>query len=190
MRVSGFMIPSKDVATVDPSDSIRKAMDLMLERNVGAVVVLVTGTYHVPIGIVTKTDLLKAYHDNLTVDHAVKEIMTKDLLTCSETMSRDQAAAVLERNKNHHAIVVDENQHFKGLVTAWDITVECARDDRAWPWNRHEDGKAHRVDEPSAASMATSPTSSMIHPNSRPVVRRSQMGDSFRAYIDNLGYFD
>lgn len=196
MKVSAFMVQAKDVVTVDPLDTIRRAMDLMLEHKIGAVVVLVTGTYHVPIGIVTKTDLLKAYHDNLTLDHAVKEIMTRDLLTCSETMNRDQAAAILEKNKNHHAIVVDDNQHFKGLVTAWDITVECARDDRAWPWNRSEDGKVHKPIETnprqpaSEDTLGTSPTSSMIHPNSHPVMRPSQMGDSFRAYIDNLGYFD
>jgi CBS domain-containing protein len=188
MHVSGFMVPAEKVFTVAPTDTIRQAMDLMLEHKIGAVVVLVTGTYHVPIGIITKTDLLKAYHDNLTLDHPVKEIMTKDLATCTETMSRDQAARILERNQNHHAIVVDKSQHFRGLVSTWDITSECAKDDRAWPWNRSEDGRFHKPDE--VQELGTSPTHVTETMNERPVARHSQMGDSFRSYIDNLGYFD
>jgi hypothetical protein len=170
-------------------------MDQMVKHKVGAIVVLVTGNYHVPIGIVTKTDLVNAYHANVTLDHPVKEIMSHDdLATCIETMSRDQAARVLEKNKNHHALVVDKNCHFKGLISSWDITVECAKDDRAWPWNRSEDGRFHKPTEPT--TMETSPTSSMMditpmaERNVRPITRRSQMGDSFRGYVDTLGYFD
>jgi CBS domain-containing protein len=184
------MIPADKVMTVAPTDSARKAMDLMLKHKIGAVVVLVTGTYHVPIGIITKTNLIEAYHDGLTLDRAVKEIMNKqDLVTCTENMSRDQVARILETNKTHHVIVVDKNEHFCGLVTAWDITVECAKDDRAWPWNRSEDGKFHKPSE-HATEMSTSPTSTTQPVNPRPVQRRSQQGDSFRAYIDTLGYFD
>jgi CBS domain-containing protein len=193
MQLSAFMVPAEKVITVSPNDTIKMAMDLMVEHNIGAIVVLVTGTYHVPIGIVTKTDLVKACHDNVTLNLPVKEIMSHNLATCVETMSRDQAARVLEKNKNHHALVVDKNCHFKGLISLWDITVECAKDDRAWPWNRSEDGKFHK---PNENIVGTSPTSTTmdITPvadrNVRPITRRSQMGDSFRGYVDTLGYFD
>ena len=192
MRVAAFMIPAKDVVTVGPEESIRKCMDLMLAKKIGAVVVLIhTDQYHCPIGIVTKTDILRAYHDNVRTYQPVKDIMSKNLDICTEDMNRDQAARVLEKNKNHHAIVVDSNDHFQGLVSSWDITVECAKDDRAWPWNRSEDGKFHKPSEAADTDiLGTSPTSSLLHPNSRPVTSRGQMGDSFRAYVDNLGYFD
>jgi CBS domain-containing protein len=189
MQVRAFMVPAEKVSTCEPTDSIRKVLDMMLEKNIGAVVVLVTGTFHVPIGIVTKTDILAAYKKNLTLDHMVKEIMSKDLETVEENMSRDQAARAFEKNKNHHAIVVDSNKHFRGLISSWDIAVECAKDDRAWPWIRSIDGKFHKPDE--LTELCTSPTSTVLAPtNERPIMRRSQMGDSFRAYIDNLGYFD
>ena len=202
MHVKAFMVPEDKVVTVSPTDTIKTAMDLMLEHNIGAVVVLVTGTYHVPIGIVTKTDLMQAYHDNLALNHPVKEIMASNLATVTETMSRDQAARVLERNKNHHALVVDKNSHFKGLISSWDITVECAKDDRAWPWNRSDDGRFHKPNEVPAADEAVthegSPRSSMVlmdvdaqgQRNVRPVTRQSQWGDSFRSYVDTLNYFD
>jgi CBS domain-containing protein len=186
MQVSTFMKPADKVITVEPTDSIRQAMDLMLAHKIGAIVVLVTGTYHVPIGIITKTDLVHAYSKNLTLDHPVREVMSKDLLTCTETMSRDRAAGLMEKNKTHHMIVVEEGtQHFRGMVSSWDITVECARDDRAWPWNRSKDGRFHKPDEKLAATSPTISTTAGVK-NERPVVRRSQMGDSFRNYVDLL----
>lgn len=56
----------------------------------------------------------------------------KDLLTVVDTESRDQAARAFERNQNHHAVVVDKNGSFVGIISAWDIAAECVRDDQAW----------------------------------------------------------
>jgi hypothetical protein len=82
---------------------------------------------------------------------------------------------------------VDKNAQFRGLVSSWDITVECARDDRAWPWNRTEDGKFHRPGE--QLELSTSPTTPVDEAHITQQ-RKSQIGDSFRDYVDNLGYFD
>ena len=187
MHVGGFMVPAEKVATCSSTDTIQQAMDTMLEKKVGSVVVLVTGAYHVPVGIVTNTDFVSAYKRGLTLNHAVEEIMSKDLQTCDINLSRDGAAALLERNKTHHAIVVDKNKNFQGLISSWDVASECAKDNKAFPWNRSPDGRFHKPDEKVDPS-ATSPTSTAE--NIRPVMHPGQMGDSFRAYVDNLGYFD
>jgi CBS domain-containing protein len=205
MHVAGFMIPAAKVATCSPTDKIRKALETMLDRKVSCIVVVVKGTYTVPIGLVTKTDVLGAYQQGLTVEHQVLEIMTKDFQTCYMTDSRDQAASILERNKCHHALVIDQvSNHFMGIISSWDITAECAKDHRAWPWNRPPDGRFHPQEEKTKKEEAfmiapSSPTSTAEGGEDplaaaavmmRPGIHRSQMGDSFRAYIDNLGYFD
>lgn len=149
MRVSGFMVPADKVICCDPKDTISQVMGVLLEHRIGAVIVLQSG---VPVGIVTKTNFLEAYRDNVALDQAVEGIMSKQLETCVDTMSRDQAAHVLERNKNHHVIVLNKTGGFEGLISAWDIAVECAKDDRAWPWNRSEDGVFHNPNEKSVAT--------------------------------------
>jgi CBS domain-containing protein len=142
------MIPAEKVATCFPTDSIKQAMDTMLKKNVGSVVVLETpGTYYAPVGIVTNTDFVSAYKQGLSLDHAVKEIMSKNLQTCDINLSIDGAAALLERNKTHHAIVVDGNKDFQGLISSSDIASECAKDNKAFPWNRSPDGRFHKPDE-------------------------------------------
>lgn len=189
------MVPAEKVVTCKQTDTIKTVMDLMLEHNIGAVVVPNSPDH--PIGIITKTDIVQAYHDNVSVDHKAQEIMHTELEVCDENMNRDQAAHILERNKNHHAVVVDKNGEFRGLISSWDITAECARDDRAWPWNRQEGGKfAPKSSQAGTSKLGTSPTTPVDEAHISNVrggegeQRKSQMGDSFRDYIDHLGLVD
>lgn len=86
-----------------------------------------------PHGIVTKTDILHAYRRQ-----------DKPLVTCKPGDDRDRVASIIERNKMHHVIVMNEQEeHFIGIVSSLDIAKECARDNRAWPYLRSEDGRVH-----------------------------------------------
>mmetsp|Transcript_27968 Transcript_27968/g.78360 ORF Transcript_27968/g.78360 Transcript_27968/m.78360 type:complete len:243 (-) Transcript_27968:250-978(-) len=190
MHVGAFMVPADKVATCEPTDSVKYVLDTMLQRRIGAIVVLVPGKYKIPIGLITKSDLLMAYASRVPMNRPAKEIMTKDIDTVKESMSRDQAARVLTRNRNHHAIVVDENEHFKGIISTWDIVVECAKDDQAWPWNRSADGKFHKPDETKGSTESSAEQETTSSENTEPGLTGANMGDSFRAYVDNLGYFD
>jgi CBS domain containing-hemolysin-like protein len=98
-----------------------------------------------PIGIITKSDIVRAYHNEVGIHEPCEKIMNQcPLQTCSPTVDRDRAARILEHNRTHHIIVLDDKTHnFVGLISSWDLTAECARDDRAWPWIRSEDGKFH-----------------------------------------------
>lgn len=97
MRVSGFMVTADNVVSCKPDDTIRTVSELLLRHKIGAVVVLKDSNN--PVGMITKTDILKAYNNELTLDHTAEAIMSKELEVCDENMSRDQAARVLERNK-------------------------------------------------------------------------------------------
>lgn len=195
MKVSGFMVPAEKVVVCDPKDTLRTVMDLMLKNKIGCVVVVTPNVplTVAPLGIVTKTDLVEAYTKGLTLDgNTVDEIMSTDIETCLETMDRDDAAKVMERNKNHHAFVVNKDGEFRGMISSWDITVEVAKDARAWPFFRTEDG---RIGVPKAAAaetsdLATSPTSTVDESHINSAKRQSHLGDSFRAMIDTLQYVD
>jgi CBS domain-containing protein len=102
-----------------------------------------SSTRTMPIGIITKSDILLAYHNLVGIDDPCEVLVTKDkpLQTCNPNIDRDRAAAILlERNHTHHILVVDDepshasSPYFVGLFSSWDLSAECARDDRAWPW--------------------------------------------------------
>lgn len=135
MRVSGFMIPKDQVKTCVASDTIESVLDAILDNQISAVVCLEESK---PVGIITKTDLAKAYKQQLPLSTKISDIMVADVKTVFENQPRDKAARVFETNKIHHAVVVGENGEFSGLISSLDIANECVKDDRAWPWNRAE----------------------------------------------------
>lgn len=135
MRVSGFMIPKDQVKTCVASDTIDSVLDTILDNKISAVVCLEESK---PVGIITKTDLAKAYKQQLPLSTKISDIMVADVKTVLENQPRDKAARVFETSKIHHAVVVGENGEFSGLISSLDIANECVKDDRAWPWNRAE----------------------------------------------------
>lgn len=210
MHVSGFMIPAEKVVAVSPDDTVRAVMDAMLENKIGSVIVIkkekkkpkdgeekhVETLLPMPVGIITKSDILKAYQGRLGVDARYETIMSKDdLATCSPNMTRDQAARILEKTHHHHIIVVDDqHEHFLGLVSSWDITVECAKDDRAWPWIRSQDGKVHGAKEekktmgravsPRTAAVTADPSVPLDGENKETIYKHEH--DEFTTYMDEL----
>ena len=67
-------------------------------------------------------------------------LKNKPLVTCKPGDDRDRVASILERNRMHHVIVME---NFIGIISSLDIAKECARDNRAWPYLRSEDGRVH-----------------------------------------------
>lgn len=179
MHISGFMCPVDKVISCRPDHSIRTALDLMTSKKIGCVVVLDPEKKNRPLGLVTKTVMLEAFQKGMNPDvNTVADIMETSMTAVLETMYRDDAAKVFEREKKHHAIVIDKDQNWKGVISSWDIAVECAKDARAWPWNRTDNNKL--------TSEAMTPSSPRSPVEAEPRERRS----SFAQYIDNLQYLD
>ena len=129
------MAPADQIITCAPTDTIESVVDKVLDNHISSVVV-VDG--HKAVGIVTKTDLTRAYKKGYTLDKTVDSIMTtKDLLTVNKDLPADSATAIFNENKVHHAVVVDDDGNLAGIVTAWDCAREGYLDNKAWPWNRH-----------------------------------------------------
>jgi CBS domain-containing protein len=134
MIVSSFMVPAAKVIKCVETDTIKTALDLLLNNHISALVVMNNENH--PSGIVTKTDLISAYQKGMILDEEVRTIMSTDLKTVCDSQSRDQAARSFAEHHIHHALVMDKDNKFVGFITAWDIANECVKDDRAWPWTR------------------------------------------------------
>ncbi len=132
------------MVTADSSSSVLEVLDLMVSKQVGAVVIVCkkeddTGK-SIPEGIITKTDILHAYRHGVGINDSCKQMIRENsLVTCEPDDHRDTVASILERNKMHHVIVVQKD-HFVGIVSSWDIVAEVAKDGKAWPYLRSEEG--------------------------------------------------
>jgi len=175
MIISGFMTPESKVAACVPSDTAKSALDDMVSKKIGAIIVVSPNNAKQAVGILTKTDFVQAYQKGLSLDTPVSQIMSGNLQTLRDNLSRDAAAEFFESNHNHHAVVVDGSDNFVGIISAWDVSAECAKDGKAWPWNRSEDGRFHK------------PTLETTTPGSPTSVRRDS--HAFRDYIDSVREF-
>lgn len=140
------MVPRSKVISCCPDDSLETAMKLMLEHVVGSVVVMPKGGDS-PVGIVTKTDLIRGWEQGLDAKKdTVSTVMGTKFETVLDTSPSGIAAEHFEKLKHRHAFVVDKDGNFVGIVTAYDIAVETARDNKAWPYvNRDEIAEKYKV---------------------------------------------
>ena len=69
------------------------------------------------IGIVSRTDLVKAYANVFGGKYLVKDFMSKKTVTCRKTDSIKFALSLMNKNEVSRLVVTDENGSPKGLIT-------------------------------------------------------------------------
>ena len=127
MLVKNWM--SKNVVSIDVSDSMRDAMKLLKEHGIRMLPVMKKGKL---VGIVTDRDLKKASASDATSLEGhellyllekieVKDIMTKDPITVPPDYTAEETAQVLLENKISGAPVVDDNGQVAGVITQTDL---------------------------------------------------------------------
>ncbi len=107
--------------------SVEEALALMQEHRIHALVI-VDGPGYLA-GIVSQTDLLRAWKEGSsfeTVMHgSVGDIMTRSVVTCMPEMELDRAIQLLNRNRIHRLVVVEERNDGRfwpvGILSMSDI---------------------------------------------------------------------
>lgn len=114
-------IMTKNVATVQPHQSIAEAAKIMEDYNVGAVPVVENGQC---VGMITDRDItVRAVAGHMDHNTKVNSIMTKNILTASANTSVHEAADMMARHQIRRLPVVDNNQ-VAGIVALGDLAVQ------------------------------------------------------------------
>ncbi|TMA27146.1 MAG: IMP dehydrogenase [Deltaproteobacteria bacterium] len=108
---SGMVV---DPVTIDPDAPVHRAVALMRQHEISGIPVTRNGRL---VGILTNRDL--RFERNL--DQKVEAVMTRELVTCREGITQDEAKELLHRNRIEKLLVVDDNYELKGLITIKDI---------------------------------------------------------------------
>jgi len=117
----------KDVATLPPDASIRKAAFLMRDRGVGAVVVV--NAKNKPVGIVTDRDVAFAVAvDEKDADTPVSEIAPGELITIGENEGIFNATQYIMGYQVRRLPIVDSDGKLVGIVTMDDLLGLLARE--------------------------------------------------------------
>src|SRR5256886_10921442 len=108
---SGMVV---DPVTIEPDAPVHRAVELMRKHEISGIPVTKNGRL---VGILTNRDL--RFEKNL--DQKVESVMTRELVTCREGISQDEAKELLHRNRIEKLLVVDDKFELRGLITIKDI---------------------------------------------------------------------
>ena len=110
-----------NVYTISPDASIYEALELMAEKNIGALVVLKDDT---PIGIISERDYArKGILSGLASrDTPVSEIMVSRVICIKPTNRIDEAMALMSDKHIRHLPVV-EDEKLLGIVSIGDLVT-------------------------------------------------------------------
>ena len=110
----------RDVVTIDPTESLARAIKVLAEKRIGAAIIL--GADRRIAGIISERDIVRALADRgaAVLDEPVSGTMTRKVVTCNEN---ETVASIMERmtaGKFRHVPVVDQGR-LMGLVSIGDI---------------------------------------------------------------------
>ena len=117
LKVRDVMV--REVITVDENSTVKEAVDIMNEFQIGSLIVLERGK---AMGIVTERDFLRRGMAGAkdVVNTKVKEIMTTPLVVVEPSTDLEEAVKLMFQNKIKKLAVVDANK-LVGIVTLTDI---------------------------------------------------------------------
>ena len=112
-------VMTRDVVTIEPTKSIKTAAKLMLKHNIGGLpVVDATGRL---IGIITKTDLLRAFAERFRSTYKVEDLQRDAYAVAKPTHSVFYLWKILSMDPSRKIIIVDDENRPIGVVTEWDL---------------------------------------------------------------------
>jgi CBS domain-containing protein len=111
-------IMTKDVVTIDVDKSVFEAAQLMSEKSLGCLIVVIKGY---PVGIITERDIVRRIvAKRVSLDAKLTDVMTKTLITVDPDTSLREAARIMSKNKIRRLPVLKSNQ-LVGIVVASDF---------------------------------------------------------------------
>ncbi|MET0447237.1 MAG: CBS domain-containing protein [Aeromicrobium sp.] len=120
MRVHDVLASKGDGAihTITPEATVRELLEVLADRNIGALIVSSDGT--TMLGIVSERDIVRKLRDTENArDMAVADIMTSDVRVCSPTDSFGELMAIMTEHRVRHVPVLDDGR-LVGLLSIGD----------------------------------------------------------------------
>lgn len=131
MRTVGQLLTAKgtDIWAVAPDDTVFDALQLMADKNIGAVMVLEEGRV---VGIMSERD----YARKIILQHKtsrstpVRDIMTSDVVCVRPDLNLDKCLALMTEKRIRHLPILREGNELAGLVSIGDVVKSVIEDQK------------------------------------------------------------
>jgi len=121
-RLEDFLKLNKNrqIWTISKDQSVRQALILMSEKNIGAIIVI--DNNDLPIGIFSERDYARKIilKGKSSKDTLLDEVMTKELITITRDYKIDQCMEIMNEKRIRHLPVL-ENKKIVGIISIGDV---------------------------------------------------------------------
>ena len=121
-RLEDFLKLNKNrqICTISKNQSVRQALILMSENNIGAIIIVDNNDF--PIGIFSERDYARKIilKGKSSKDTLLDEVMTKELITVTRDYKIDQCMEIMNEKKIRHLPVL-ENKKIIGIISIHDV---------------------------------------------------------------------
>ncbi len=113
-------VKGRSVTTARPDDTVQEIADRLAQKKIGAIVIVGGGGS--VIGIISERDLIRviAQRGADALSMPVSEVMTREVVVCSEATSVDDIMEMMTNGRFRHLPVVEESR-LVGIVSIGDI---------------------------------------------------------------------
>ena len=113
-------VKGKSVATARPDDTVEGIAKKLASRKIGAIVIVGDGGN--VTGIISERDIIRVISekgaDGLQLQ--VSDVMTKNVMSCTEATTLDQMMAVMTQGRFRHVPVIEDGA-LVGIVSIGDV---------------------------------------------------------------------
>lgn len=109
----------KRVIKIRPEDTLRHAAELMVQLEIGSIVVVEEDR---PVGIITERDCVRLIAAGQHSETRVRDAMTTPVITCESDKKVTDAFVLMAVNKVNH-LPITENGKLVGIVAGRDLIM-------------------------------------------------------------------
>jgi len=114
------------VYTIQPHQSVREALMLFIEYNIGSLVVV--NDVNQPIGMLSERDIIRAAVTNEAIfTSPVGVLMNQEVITGMPDADLEAVAHMMTEKRTRHVLVLDDEGCLAGIVSIGDV-VKAQRD--------------------------------------------------------------
>jgi len=124
MNVS--QIVTRPLITISADRTVLDAAKLMLEKNIGLLVIIQGQDSTRAVGVISERDIIRTIASGRTLSIPVDDVCTKRVITVHGNSDVAEAAKAMNKNVIRHVVVVDDTGKPIGVVTMRDLVGERA----------------------------------------------------------------
>lgn len=122
MRVS--QIVTRPLVTITTSSTVLDAAKLMVEKNIGLLVIVQGRDGTKLFGVISERDIIRTITSVKTLNVPVDGVCTKQVVTVQAGSDVAEAAKAMNKNRIRHVVVVDDEGKPMGVVSMRDLVGE------------------------------------------------------------------